>query len=188
MSGIWNRHHLSPSPSMYVHRLVPVSPMIDWSDNQQMRKLTLLLPINARGSKRVSVSQILYSEIDQQSTDDNVGRYASVVNQPTPLALNNYKAASVRNGVSMLDSEVSAVVGVSGEFGTFLASKWWSGCKCADLIWAILAIFYQVLRNLYRVLGSWGWDKSTKKIEKRQRLAFQSPSVLHPIRIIQNPW
>ena len=60
--------------------------------------------------------------------------------------------------------------------------------KRADLIRAILAIWYQVLRNLYRFLGLWGWDKSTKRLKITQPPAFQSPSVLHPIIIIQNSW
>ena len=67
-----------------------------------MRKLTLLSHINARLSKPVSVSQLLCSEINQQSTDDTVGRDASVVNQPTPLSLNDNTAASIKNGVSVL--------------------------------------------------------------------------------------
>ena len=69
MSGIWNRHHMSPSPSIIVH----------W--------LTLLSPINTHPSKRVSIYQIICSEINQKSTDDNFGWDKSVVNQPIPLLL-----------------------------------------------------------------------------------------------------
>ena len=63
-----------------------------------MRNLTLLSPINARPSKFVSISQILCSEINQKSTYDNVGRDASIVNQPIPLLLNDNTSASDRNG------------------------------------------------------------------------------------------
>ena len=99
-----------------------------------MRKLTLSSPINTHPSKRVSVSQLLRSEINQKSTDDNVDQDASIVNQSIPLPLNDYTAASGRNGVSVSESEVSAVPGVSGACWTWLARKWWSGCKYADLI------------------------------------------------------
>ena len=85
--------------------------------------------------------------------DDNVGRDAPVLNQPLPLPLNDNKAASGGNGVSVSESKVLAVPGVSWECRTWLARKWWSGCKYADLIQAILAILYQVLHNLYRVFG-----------------------------------
>ena len=61
-----------------------------------MKKLTLLSPINARLSKRVSVSQLLRSEINQQSTDDNVGWDASAVNQPTSMPLNEDTSNVVR--------------------------------------------------------------------------------------------
>ena len=73
-----------------------------------MRKLTLLSPINPRPLKRISVSKIIRSAINKQSTDDNVGRYASIVNQPIPLPLNDNTAASGRNGVSVSESEVLA--------------------------------------------------------------------------------
>ena len=66
-----------------------------------MNNLTLISPINSRPSKCVSVSQLLRSETNQQSTDDNVGWDASVVNQPIPLPLNDDKAVSRRNGVSV---------------------------------------------------------------------------------------
>ena len=75
-----------------------------------MRKLTLLSPINVRLSKRVSVYQVLHSEIDQQSTDANVGQDASVVNQPIPLPLDDYAAVSGRNGVSVSELEVLSVL------------------------------------------------------------------------------
>ena len=66
-----------------------------------MRKLKIILPINEHQPKRVSVSQLLCSEINQKSTNDNVGRYASIVNQPIPLPLNYNTAASDRNRVSV---------------------------------------------------------------------------------------
>ena len=66
-----------------------------------MIKLTLLSPINEFPFKRVSVSQIIHSEINQQSTDDNVGKDVSVVNKPIPLLLNDNTYASGRNGVSV---------------------------------------------------------------------------------------
>ena len=72
-----------------------------------MRKLTPLSPINARILKHVSISQILHSEINQKSTDENVGRDASVVNQLIPLQLNDDTAVYGRNGVSVPESEVS---------------------------------------------------------------------------------
>ena len=85
--------------------------------------------------------------------DDNVGQDASIVNQPIPLPLNDNTDASGGNGVSVSDSEVSAVSGVLVACRTWLTRKWLSGCKCADLIRAILSILYQILRNLYIVLG-----------------------------------
>ena len=130
-----------------------MSPLIDKSGNQRMMKLTLLSPINARLSKHFSVPQIIRSENNQQSTDENVGRDASVVNQPIPLPLNDDIYVSGRNGVSASESEVLEVSGVSGKCRAWLARKWWSGCKYADLIQPILAIWYQVLHNLYIVLG-----------------------------------
>ena len=60
-------------------------------------------------SKRFPVYQLLCSEINQQSTDDNVGRDASVVNQPISLPLNDDTAASGSNGVSVLELEVLEV-------------------------------------------------------------------------------
>ena len=130
-----------------------MSPLIDQSGNQWVSNLTLISPINVRPSKRVSVYQLIHSEINQQSTNNNVGQGASVVNQPIPLPLNDDTAVSGRNGVSMSESEVSAVSDILGECWMWLASKWKSGCKCTDLIRAILDILYQVLRNSYRVLG-----------------------------------
>ena len=127
--------------------------LIDRSGNQQMRKLTLISPINARPLKRVSVSNIFCEEINHQSTDENIGGGASLFNQPIPLTINDNTAASARNGVSFSESEVSTVSGISGECRAWLARKWWSVCKHADLIQAILEILYQVLRNLYRVFG-----------------------------------
>ena len=99
-----------------------------------MRKLTLLSPINARPLKCVSVYQIFHSEINQQSKDENFGWDASVVNKLIPLPLNDNTAASGRDGVSVSESEVSAVSGALGECRMWLARKWWSGCKRADLI------------------------------------------------------
>ena len=52
---------------------------------------------------------------------------------------------------------------------TWLTRKWWSGCKCAVHVSHIPFFEYQ-------------------NIGKSQPPAFQSPSVLHPIRIIQHPW
>ena len=49
----------------------------------------------------------------RQSTDRNVGRDVSVVNQPTPLPLNDDTDDSIRNGVSVSESEVSSVLGMS---------------------------------------------------------------------------
>ena len=118
-----------------------------------MRKLTLLSPINARPLKRTSFYQLLRSENNQQSKDENVGRYESIVNQPIPLPLNDNAAASDRNGVSVSDSEVLAVSSMSGGCWTWLARKWWSCCKHGDLIQAILAMLYQIPCNLYRVFG-----------------------------------
>ena len=126
-----------------------------------MMKLALLSPINVRPSKCVSISHLICSEINQQSTDDNVCRDASVVNQPIPLPLNDDTDASGRNGVS--ESEVP---GMLGQCQTWLSRKWWFGCKCADLIRAILAILYQVLRNLYRVLGYEAGTKVQKNKKK----------------------
>ena len=80
-----------------------------------MSKLTLLLPINARISKCVSVSQIIRSEINQKSIDNNVSWDDSVVNRPTPLPLNDDTSASRRNGVSVSELEVSSVLGMLGE-------------------------------------------------------------------------
>ena len=70
----------------------------------------------------------------------------------------------------------------------WISREWWYGWKCADLIRAILDILNQVLRNLYRVLGLWGWDTSTKNPEEIQPPDFQSPYILYQIRIIQHPW
>ena len=72
-----------------------------------MRKFTLSSPNNLLSSKHVSFAQLFCPEINQKSTDDNAGWDASVVNQPLPLNYNT--AASVRNGVSVSESEVSAV-------------------------------------------------------------------------------
>ena len=166
MSGILNRHHLHLSPLICVHQLAPTSLLIDQSGKQRMRKLKILSTINSRPLKCVSVYQLLRSEINQQSTDDNVGRDASVVNQPIPLQIKDDKSASGRNGVSVSDSEVLAVLVVLGECQTCLARNWRSGCKRADLIRAILAILYQVLCNLYRVWELRGWEKSTKNRKK----------------------
>ena len=69
-----------------------------------MRKLTLISTINARPSKCVSIYQLLRSEINQQSTDENVVRDLFVVNQPIPLPLNDGTAVSSRNEVSMSES------------------------------------------------------------------------------------
>ena len=85
--------------------------------------------------------------------DDNVGRNASVVNQPIPLPLNYDTSAPGGNGVSVSDPEGSVVSGIPGGCWKWTARKWWSGCKCEDLIRAIMAILYQVLRNVYRVFG-----------------------------------
>ena len=149
-----------------------------------MSNLILLSPMNARPLKRASVSQIMCSKINQQSTDDNVGWDVSVVNQPIPLSLNYNTAASSGNGVSVSDLEVSAVPGVLGTGKTWLASKWWSGCKCADLIRAIFAILYQVLGNFCRVFGVMRLGQKYPKIQPPD---FQFPSVLRPIIIIQHP-
>ena len=56
------------------------------------------------------------------------------------------------NGVSVSESVVLEVPGMQGACRKWLARKWWSGCKFADLFLAILDILYQVIRNLYRVL------------------------------------
>ena len=88
-----------------------------------MSKLTLISPINARPTKRVSVSHLLCSEINQQSTDEYVGPDAYVVNQPTPLPRNDNTAASGRDGVSVSESEVSEVSVMSGGCWTWLSSK-----------------------------------------------------------------
>ena len=74
-----------------------------------MRKLTLLSPINAYPSKRVSISQLLRLGINQQRMDGNAGWDASVGNQPIPLLLNDDTDVSGRNGVSVLESEFLAV-------------------------------------------------------------------------------
>ena len=79
-----------------------------------MSKLTLISPINARPTKRVSVSHLLCSETNQQSTEENVGPDASVVNRPTPLPLNDDTSAYGGNGVSVSESEVLAVSVVLG--------------------------------------------------------------------------
>ena len=79
-----------------------------------MRKLTLISTINARPSKCVSIYQLLLSEINQQSTDENVVRDVFVVNQPIPLTINDGTSVSSRNGVSVSESEVLEVLGVSG--------------------------------------------------------------------------
>ena len=89
-----------------------------------MRKLTLLSPINELPSKLISVSQLLRSEINHQSTDNNVGWDASVVIQPIPLSLNDNTAASGGNVVSVSDSELSSVSGVLGTCRKWLARKW----------------------------------------------------------------
>ena len=73
--------------------------------------------------------------------DENVVWDAYVVNQQIPLPLNYDIDASSRNGVSVSESEVLAVLGMLGTCRTFLAWKWWSGCKCADLIQAIFFHF-----------------------------------------------
>ena len=44
---------------------VSASPLIDWSGNQRMSKLTLLSPVNASLSKSVSVSWLLHSETNK---------------------------------------------------------------------------------------------------------------------------
>ena len=82
-----------------------MNPLIYWSG-------TLISPINVCPSKRVLVSHIIHSEINQQSIDDNVGQDTSVVNQQTPLMLNDNTSASGSNWVSVSKSEVSAVSGV----------------------------------------------------------------------------
>ena len=71
--------------------------------------MTLFSPINAHSPKHVSISQLLRSEINKQSTDGNIGQDASVVNQPIPLPLNDDIAASGGNGVPVSDSEVLEV-------------------------------------------------------------------------------
>ena len=72
--------------------------------------------------------------INNQSTDDNVGRDTSVVNQPIPLPLNDDTAAYGGNGVSVSESEVSELLGVLGACWTWLVRKCWSACKSEDLI------------------------------------------------------
>ena len=148
MSSIWKLYHLFPSPSICIHQLVPASPFIDWFCNYWISKLTLLSPIHKRLLKRVSASQLLHSEINQKSTYDNFGWDASVGNQLIPLPLNDDATASVRNGVPVSYPEVLSVLGVSCECWKWNARKWWSGWKSANLIRSILAILYQVLRNL----------------------------------------
>ena len=75
-----------------------------------MSQLTLLSTINLCSSKCVSISQIIRSEINQQSTDDIVDLGVSVVNQPIPLPLDGNTFASGRNGLSLSDSEVLVVL------------------------------------------------------------------------------
>ena len=79
-----------------------------------MRKLTLLSPINARPSKRVSVSRLLRSEINQ-AINRLQCRFGMcpLSNQLISLPLNDDTAVSSGNGVSVSESEVSAVLGVS---------------------------------------------------------------------------
>ena len=87
-------------------------------------------------------------------------------NQLTPLPLNDDTDVSVGNWVSVLDSEVSTVLGVLG-----VARK-------ERVVW---------LQMRYKKRHKSPFF-SNKTIEKSQPPAFQYPFVLHPIRIIQHPW
>ena len=89
-----------------------------------MRKLKLLSLINDCQLKGVSVRQLLCSKKNQQSMDDNVGRYVSAVNQPIPLPLNDNTATYGGNWVSVSELKLS---GMSGACHTWLIRKWWSG-------------------------------------------------------------
>ena len=62
ISLIWYRHGPSPSPlNLYPLICISASPLIYQSIIQLMVKLTLILPVNARLSKRFSVSRIIRS-------------------------------------------------------------------------------------------------------------------------------
>ena len=99
-----------------------------------MSNLTLISLINSGPSKRVSVSQLPRSEINHQSTDDNVGWDASVVNRPIPLPLNDNTAASVRNWLSVSDSEVSSLLVVTGAcWGHIISGSQVSGGLVANV-------------------------------------------------------
>ena len=83
-----------------------------------MRKLTLLSPVNARPSKCVSVTRLLCSKINQaiNISQCRFGMYP-LSNQLIPLTLNYDTALSGRNRVSVSESEVSSVPGVSDMAG-----------------------------------------------------------------------
>ena len=80
-----------------------------------MRKLTLLSPVNARPSRRVSVSRLLRSETNKaiKNPQCRLGNFP-FSNKLTPLPINDDTAVSGGNGVSVSESEVSAVSGMSG--------------------------------------------------------------------------
>ena len=91
MSLIWNRHTPSSSP-IYLCLLIGVSTylLINWSGNQRMRKLTLLSNVNARPSKRVSVSRLLSSETNQTINRSQCwSECVRLSNQVIPMPLNN---------------------------------------------------------------------------------------------------
>ena len=82
-----------------------------------MSKLTLLSPINLRAYKRVSVSRLLRSETNE-AINKSQCRFGKcpLSNQLISLLLNDDTAVSSGNGVSVSESEVSSVLGVSGVF------------------------------------------------------------------------
>ena len=82
-----------------------------------MRKLTLLSPVNPCPSKHVSISRLLRSETNE-AINRSQCRFGKCLfsNQLIPLPLNNDTAVSDGNEVSVSDSEVLSVSGVSGVF------------------------------------------------------------------------
>ena len=78
-----------------------------------MRKLTLLSPVNARPSKRVSVSRLICSETNEAINRSQCRfRKCPLSNQLIPLPLNDDTAVSGGNGVSVSESEMSTVLSV----------------------------------------------------------------------------
>ena len=94
-----------------------MSPLIDCSGNQQMRKLTLLSSVNMCPSKHVSISRLFRSETNEAIYRSQCRlRKCPLSNQLIPLPLNDDTAVSGGNEVSVSESEVSSVSGGSGVF------------------------------------------------------------------------